>query len=161
MTYIYYFIIIFIIILLLCYFLFPSNCIIHQTTLEEFSLDLLTYRQPIVFHDKIVDINNIVKLWFDLNIIHYKIPEIKSNWYRIPYKYCIIKPNTDCDIILSHPTTKIKNNIPDENTSNLISIKLKENQILIIPFKWYIYNDIQKTSQIIGIHDYFTYINLF
>ena len=66
----------------------------------------------------------------------------------------------DCEILLYQAGQKIINNIPDTKEPILI-IKLKKNQSLIIPFKWYYYiknNDNIIYTNNIGIHDYITYI---
>ena len=159
MKYIYYLIIIFII-LIICYFIYPSHISIHQTNLSQFTFDNLYLRQPIIIEDQIVDVHNVISIWFYYNFVNLHIPFIKSQWYRTNYKYTIIKTSKDTEIILSNPYTKIINNEPHID-SNIISIKLKKNQLIIVPFKWYILSDIQNNSQIIGIHDIITYFNIF
>ena len=156
MRYIYYSIIVFIIILCFCYFVYPSNITIHQLSLDNFNFDVLYNRQPIVIEDKLVDINKIISLWFDFNIIQY--PIINSEWYRTQFKYTILQSTEDTEILLSNPYTNITNNKPNEDTK-LVLIKLKENQFIILPFKWYFHKN--KNIKIIGIHDIITYINIF
>lgn len=155
------YIIIFIIIILLyiyCYFIYPSSIIILQSTLNNFDFNLLLQRQPLVIGDKIIDIDKIINLWFSPNIINYDIKNINiNNWNKNNHKYLFIYSLDNIEILLYQAGQKFINDIPDEKEP-ILAIKLKKNQSLIIPFKWYYNIKNNNNIKVIGIHDYITYI---
>lgn len=157
-----FYLIVFIILLLLyiyCYFIFTSVITILQTNINDFKLDLLYQRQPIVINDKIKDINNILNLWFKQNIIDYNIDINNDSWITNKYKYLYFYSiNDDTEIFLSKPN--INEKIPNQN-EKIINIKLKQFQSLIIPFKWKYYIDNKNFIKLYGIHDYITYFLAF
>ena len=61
-------IIILLIIYIRYYYSYPKDVAILQTTLNEFTMQILTEKQPIVIQDKVQDITELRKAWFNTNI---------------------------------------------------------------------------------------------
>ena len=135
-----------------CYYITPESFIILQTTLDNFTFDLLLEKQPIVISDKIVDINQIIETWFKENFIKdINLNDDTNDWIINKNKYLYLQSNDDnVEIIISR------------NNSN-VGIKLKNKQNLIIPFmcKYYIDNNHKNNIDIKGIDDYITYFLAF
>ncbi len=142
-----------------CYYIFPSSISILQSNINEFELSTLQQRQPIVIHDCLQEKEKLINLWFKYNFIY---PINNSNylneWIHNSYKYLFINPNIDKEIIIY----KASNDpLPPHKDEQIIAIKLKKNQSLIIPFKWKYFIDSNMESNmdidIYGIHDYITF----
>lgn len=149
------FIIIFIIILFLytlCYYIFPSDITILQTTIELFNFELLSLRQPIVISDYLNNPEEIINSWFKYNIIKDEDDEDEDDdWKQNNNKYLFINANEDTEVII-FKAERTKENPPEDG--NIIIIKLEKNQSLILPFKWKYYgNKIDKWK----IDDYITF----
>lgn len=142
-------IILILIIYIYSYYIYTKNIIILQTTLNDFSFDLLYKKQPIVIEDRIVDINIILKNWFNLNII-YSNNLISNDFLINNSKFLLIYSLEDEEIIISPP---------NKTNDNIIAIKLYKNQSLILPFKWHYYKE-KNNFLIYEIHDYITYLLL-
>ncbi len=150
-----YILIIIVILYSLCYLNFPEEVSILQTKLHNFNFNQLLSRQPLIIEDKIINISEILKLWFKPNIISYN-KKLKDIWVRNRYKYLYIYAKKDISIYISKPK-KIKTEVPDNNEM-LIEIKLKGNQSLILPYKWYYSIENNEDIDIYGIDDYITYL---
>lgn len=136
------------------YFIFKDEIVIHQTNVENFDFGLLYAKQPLVIEDSIANVHHLIDLWFDGNIITDVYPD--KLWNRNNYKYLIIyASNNESEITLYHPSHNLINDMP-ENDDGMLTVKLKNRKILIIPFRWY-YN-IVGNVQVYGIHDYITYV---
>ena len=140
-----------------CYFIFPISVSILQTTLNDFDFNLLLQRQPLVIGDKIININDIIKLWFSPNIVNNHILNYTDNdmWLLNNYKYMLAYCINDTELLLYQAGQKIYNNEPDINEP-ILAIKLTKYQCIIIPFKWYFNIKNNEDIQFIGIHDYVT-----
>lgn len=134
------------------YFIFDNELTIYQTSLDHFDFSLLYKKQPIVIEDNVHDIQQIIDSWFNVNIVHYGVP-IDNIWMRNHYKYLLISSQAPIEITISNPS-----NTPSID-SLMTTIKLKNNKILILPFRWYYHIDALDYSsmQIYGVHDYVTY----
>ena len=124
-----------------CYYIFPKEISILQTDLANFNFNLLSSRQPIVISDFIQDPSEVIKSWFNYNIINENENETNNNenddWKHNNYKYLFINANEDTEVIIyKAEITKINPNPED----NIIIIKLQKNQSLILPFKWKYYS---------------------
>ena len=130
-----------------CYYIFPKEVSILQTDLTNFNFNLLSARQPIVISDFIQDPSEVIKSWFNYNIIN---PDNNDNgnddddWKHNNYKYLFINANEDTEVIIYKAEITKINPKPEDN---IIIIKLQKNQSLILPFKWKYYsNNINKWS---------------
>jgi hypothetical protein len=140
-----------------CYYIFPKEVSILQTDLTNFNFNLLSARQPIVISDFIQDPSEVIKSWFNYNIIN---PDNNDNnndnnnnddWKHNNYKYLFINANEDTEVIIYKAEITKINPKPEDN---IIIIKLQKNQSLILPFKWKYYsNNINKW----GIDDLITF----
>lgn len=151
------FIIITIIILLytLCYYIFPTDITILQTTIEHFNFDLLSSRQPIVISDFLKNPEEIINSWFKYNIINddnnNDDNDNDNDWKHNNSKYLFINANEDTEVII-YKAERTSENPPVDG--NIIVIKLQKNQSIILPFKWKYYgNKINKWK----IDDYITF----
>lgn len=156
------YIILFFIILfyLICYYIYPQSIIIHQTSLEKFSFDLLYNRQPIIIENPIVDIQQIISLWFSYNFLSPFTYDKSILWIKNNHKYLLIKCNENQDLFITNPYTIFNNNVPNTD-SNILSLKMKKNQICILPYKWYVLNENFENMSIFGIDDFITYFTIF
>jgi len=135
-----------------CYYIFPKEVSILQTDLTNFNFNLLSARQPIVISDFIQDPSEVIKSWFNYNIIN---PDNNNDnnddWKHNNYKYLFINANEDTEVIIYKAEITKINPKPEDN---IIIIKLQKNQSLILPFKWKYYsNNINKW----GIDDLITF----
>ncbi len=148
---------IFIILYICCYYIHPNSIVILQSNINDFELNNLYEKQPIVIEDKIIDYELLINSWFKQNIKE-TIPEtniINEIWIENKYKYLYINNNSNEDIL----EIFINNN---KNNEDILAIKLYPNQSLIMPFKWnYYIPSSSPTPNIIGIHDYITYFLAF
>lgn len=134
-----------------CYYIFPKEISILQTDLTNFNFNLLSSRQPIVISDYIQDPSEVIKSWFNYNIINPELNNNTNDWIHNNYKYLFINANEDTEVIIyKAEITKIN----PKSEDNIIIIKLQKNQSLILPFKWKYYsNNINKW----GIDDLITF----
>jgi hypothetical protein len=136
-----------------CYYIFPKEISILQTDLTNFNFNLLSARQPIVISDFIQDPSEVIKSWFNYNIINPDNNNDNDNddWKHNNYKYLFINANEDTEVIIYKAEITKINPKPEDN---IIIIKLQKNQSLILPFKWKYYsNNINKW----GIDDLITF----
>ena len=137
-----------------CYYIFPKEVSILQTDLTNFNFNLLSARQPIVISDFIQDPSEVIKSWFNYNIINPDNGNDNNNnddWKHNNYKYLFINANEDTEVIIYKAEITKINPKPEDN---IIIIKLQKNQSLILPFKWKYYsNNINKW----GIDDLITF----
>ena len=151
-----------------CYYIFPNEITILQTDLSNFNFNLLTARQPIVISDFIQQPSDVIKSWFNYNIINDNDNDNangnangnandndndnkNNDWIHNNYKYLFINANDDTEVIIYKAEITKINPKPEDN---IIIIKLLKNQSLILPFKWKYYaTNINK----IGIDDLITF----
>jgi hypothetical protein len=133
---------------ILCYFTYPKEIMIIQSDLENFDINNLLSKQPIIIDTKILHSNDIIISWFSiLNIIR-DVNIIENQIFKNKYKYLIIHPENDVNIFLNSPTQKV---------TDLLEIQLKEKQLLIIPYHWKILIENTKEIKFVGIHDCISY----
>lgn len=139
-----------------CYFIFPTNISIIQSSLEDFDFHLLLKRQPLMIEDKIKDIIVVLNSWFSSNIIQDIYFDEKRLWNLNSHKYLYCYALSDVEILLYPPGNKVVNDTPD-NREPVIGIPLKAKQSIIIPFRWYYNIKNNQSIKLYGIHDYVTY----
>jgi hypothetical protein len=147
-------IIIIFIILYSLYFYYPKYIQINQTTISNFNFSLLYEKLPIIILDTTPNIDNIISKWFKHNFIS-QINNFQNNnlWLKNNSKYKIIHTTQNQEIHISNPYTLFINNIPISD-SKIISLKLKENQFFILPYKWNFF--IENNVNIYNINDIIT-----
>jgi hypothetical protein len=131
-------IIIILIIYSICYYIFPTDISIYQADIEKFDISLLSSRQPIVIVDYLQNPEDIIKCWFKYNIINFNNDINNNDWKHNNHKYLFINAIKDTEIIIYKAQITKTNPTPNDK---IIIIKLKENQSLILPFKWKYYGN--------------------
>ena len=139
--------IIILIIYTICYYIFPTEVSIYQTDIEKFDINVLSSRQPIVISDYVQNPEDIINSWFKYNIINFDGNDNgydndnngnDNDWKHNNHKYLFINALEDTEIIIyKAQITKINPTSEDK----IIIIKLKQNQSLILPFKWKYYGN--------------------
>lgn len=119
---------------------------IIQTFLENFNLELLYDKYPIIIYDQIVDPLSLTKTIFAYSYVFKKQNVIQpSLCYPNNSKFALIWNETnDSQIDIINPKyKKYLNNktLQEADEVQYISIKLKPHQILIIPSLWIIHSN--------------------
>jgi len=141
---------------ILYYYRPPKHIAILQTTLPDFTFDILLQRQPIVLYDRIADWDELKKAWFPSNRteVNMSAEVIEDIWVRNYYKYLFIQPVQDTEIFLYPAHKKLSEGRPPTDET-LLTIKLKGAQALILPYRWHYC--VPKTSYSkFGVHDFLT-----
>ena len=149
------FIILIIISITFIYHINTNTITINQTTINKFDFYLLYQKNPLIISDHTPDLTIILDSWFKYNYIS-KI-QLTNNWKLNNSKYLLLHNNSDTDIEIHicNPNTKIENNIPTQNTK-IITVNLSSHQFIILPYKWYYYND--NYINVFNINDLYTSI---
>jgi len=134
---------------ILCYFSYPQQITIIQSDIENFDINTLFSKQPIIIDTKIINSNDIIISWFSIFNIIRDINIINNNIYKNKYKYLIIHPENDTNIFLNSPTQKM---------TDLLEIQLRAKQLLIVPYNWKILIENSEKIKFVGIHDCITYL---
>ena len=121
----------------LCYYIFPTEITILQTTVNDFSFNNLSKRQPIVISDFVQDPLKIIDSWFKYNF-KCQLENNSTDWIHNNYKYLYIHAREDTEVIIYNAKRTKINPI---STDKIIAIKLEKYQSLILPFKWKYYGD--------------------
>ena len=139
---------------ILYYYRPPRQLAVLQTTLPEFTFDILLQRQPIVLYDRVADWDELKKAWFPSNrTVAYPMPA-EDVWHRNYHKYLLLQPVQDTEIFL-YPAHKklIGGRPPTEET--LLTVKLKAAQVLILPYRWH-YCIPTTSYSVLAVHDFLT-----
>jgi len=151
------FVAIFVLLYAYCYFIYPHHISIIQTNLSDFNFNMLLERQPLVIEDNVKDIFTVLNSWFGYNFIQDVEFDNKRIWNINFHKYLYCYTTEDTEILLYKAGNKVNNDVPD-NTEPVLAIKLKKNQGVIIPYKWFYNVKNINTMKLYGIHDYITYL---
>jgi hypothetical protein len=143
------------------YFASPKIIVLLQTSLADFTFDMLLEKQPIVIHDRIVDTNDIIPLWFPYNKRHefaLAAPMAPAEtgelaWNRNGYKYAFVHCTAPGEVILSK--TLMADGAPDPSET-LAAIQLEPRQSIILPYRVYYSIAGGGSVKIIGIDDIIT-----
>lgn len=116
---------------------------ILQVYLDKFKLDTLYEKYPIVVYDQVYDTNDILKTIFAYSYVFRKdLGVTPGQVTKNNHKYLVLSSDEDVSIKIINPKYKkdIKAKLEESNVQ-YVTIKLKENQVLILPAKWYFYTD--------------------
>lgn len=140
--------------IIIIYHIHKSSIVINQTTIDKFDFYLLYQKNPLVISNNIPSLQLILDSWFKYNYIYQDTNNPK--WKLNKSKYTILHNNneTNIEIHICHPNIKIINSIPSSN-SKIITINLSMNQFIVLPYKWYYFNDNDNVT-IFNIHDLYT-----
>lgn len=132
----------------------PKNLAVLQTTLPDFTFDLLLQRQPIVLYDRVADWDELKNAWFPSNRTVVEQRGGEDVWHRNTYKYLFIQPVQDTEIFLYPAHKKLVDGRPPVDET-LLTVKLKGAQVLILPYRWH-YCIPGNSYSVLGVHDLLT-----
>ncbi len=143
------------------YFRTPKEVAILQTTLRNFSFDILREKQPLVIQDRVANIEEIKTNWFKHSFVTDLSfePDQYTQWHHNKYKYLVLHPSAHCEVLLYSTTASAQplaaDGAPPEDAT-LVAIQLAENQMVIIPYRmhWSIQTDAPVHA--LGVHDFVT-----
>jgi hypothetical protein len=130
---------------------------IVQVYLDNFKLDTLYEKNPIVIYDQVYNIDDLFTTIFAYSYaFQTKVINIGNSLLRNSHKYLLLY-STDSDVSIRIINPKNKKHIVstefDKNDNiNYVTIKLKEKQILILPALWY-YQSKDNSVKSIGLDD--------
>ena len=153
------FIILIIIAIIIIYHIHPNTIVINQTTIDKFNFNLLYQKNPLIISDHTPDLTTVLESWFKYNFISIQPSSIINTWKTNNSKYILIHNNNDSHIELHicNPNSKLENNIPTQN-AKIITVNLSAHQFIILPYKWYYYNE--NYINVFNINDLYTLATL-
>lgn len=135
------------------YLAYKKEYEIIQVTLDNIELKTLYEKYPVVIADQVYSIDELLKTVFAYSYVFKKTLNIEPNTvFRNKYKYLIITSEDNIDVKLINPKYKIKTKL-EESDVQYVTIKLKENQVLIVPALWYIHTENMDVSAV-GLDDF-------
>jgi hypothetical protein len=113
-------------------------------------------KQPIVIHDRVIDIELIRKAWFKYNFtntseIQSQVPNNTEQWTRNKNKYLLLHAQDNCEVLLAPASQDMVDGVPNPETATLVAIQLSQNQSVVIPFHMY-YLVLSKSSTPVNLH---------
>jgi hypothetical protein len=128
------------------YYNYPKRTQLIQTRLDNFNYDVLYNRQPVIIQDKDIELAQLQKKWFYLNIVTPEFiipkqpqsqpqPNDKDIWHTNKFKYLLLQAQESGEILLYPASKKMISGIPDPNESLLV-IQISQGQLIILPFHW-------------------------
>jgi hypothetical protein len=168
MTWVYIAILVIVVIYVLSYYRYPSKSSILQTSLNQFSVDALLEKQPIVVDDKNCNLKNICDTWFKFNPSSTFSVAGSDKWHMNRFKYNIVQvqktqeatTTTPTEIYMCHPSTVFGSDGAPVPDTKLVAVQINIGQVLIIPFHWHymMQPSDEKELNCVGVHDYITYL---
>jgi hypothetical protein len=143
MKYLIYIVIILVVIIYIQYYnKFKSDYNIIQTNLDTIDLSVLHEKYPIVIYEQIYEPHQLLTTLFKYTFVKSETKTIDdTNKRRNDAKYLILWGYED-DLLVD---------ITSPSDNNYITIKLKPNQVLILPYQWHF--NTNKNLQSIWLHD--------
>lgn len=139
------------------YFRPPKEIHILQSSLKDFTFDMLREKQPIVIDDRVMSLEEIAKLWFQPNInTQFRLAHSEL-WHKNKYKYLVLQAEQEGDIYMYPAGKKMINDLPDTEET-LLAVHLLPGQMLILPYRWWYHIPDRMAVSAIGVHDYITYV---
>lgn len=147
------------------YYRHPKELNILQTTLRNFNFDMLREKQPIVVQDHVATLSSLADMWFKYNSVSSFDLGTSSmddpQWIRNAYKFLVIQPNENCELLVTHPRDKPdKDNIMPDDVS-IVAIQMNAGSVFIIPLHMHyaiVCHGGKKNvrCQCLGVHDLIT-----
>lgn len=141
------------------YFAYKKEFEIIQVTLDNIQLKTLYEKYPIIIADQVYKIDDLLKTVFAYSYVFKKEISIEPDKLTCnKYKYLLITCEDNVDIKLINPKykPKIKSTL-EESDVQYVTVKMKENQVLIVPALWYIHTDNMDVSAL-GLDDFLSKI---
>lgn len=142
---------------LLDYYRTPELALL-QTTLAEFSPDVLRERQPIVLTDRIENLEAINRAWFPWNTSRSMVFEAETEaapWRTNGFKYALVQNAAAAEpieLFLYRGALGADRTPPADAT--LTGVILQPAQFIVLPYRIH-FNTVGKIN-VIGIHDWIT-----
>ena len=116
---------------------------ILQVFLDNFKLETLYEKYPIVVYDQVYDSNELLKTIFAYSFVFKKDFIVDPGVvYRNSHKFVVLSSDDSVSLKIINPKYKreIKARIEECNVQ-FVTVKLKQNQVLILPALWYYHTD--------------------
>ena len=147
------------IVILICiyiqyYYRYPKEIKVINVPINNFDTMLMLEKQPIIVIETTDTPRQFKKKYFDylLNAsFNYKI----NTWIKNKSKYLLIKSETETELHLLPASKKLINGTPAFDET-LITLVLKPDQIVILPFHWYYCSD--NSLELLGVNDYISWL---
>lgn len=121
------------------YYKYPAKTQIIQTTMRNFNYDILLQKQPVIIDSADVNLDDLRRRWFYLNIVNRATVAPSQEWHDNKYKYTVMQANDKGEILLYPASKKMSSDgsasVPDPNES-LLAIQISKGQLIILPFHW-------------------------
>lgn len=127
---------------------------ILQVFLDNFKLDTLYEKYPIVVYDQVYDPKDLLKTVFAYSFVFKNEFSVEPGAVcRNSHKFVVLSCDDSVSLKIINPKYKkdIKPRIQDCNVQ-FVTVKLKPNQVLILPALWYYHTDNMDVSAI-GLDD--------
>ena len=121
---------------------YNQNYEILQVSLNKISINNLYEKNPIVLDEQVYDVDELLGTLFKFSYIFKTMFTVSNNVNRNPHKYLMLFADDKISIKIINPKYKkdIRKSLEDSNVQ-YVTIKLKPNQILILPALWYYHTD--------------------
>lgn len=116
---------------------------ILQSSVEKIDYDLLNQRLPVILTTQIVNIQEVFDTIFKYQYSFIKSFTESNEWVQNKSKHMVIKPNNDVVVYVSHPKSHMKS-----GNYEYIHIILKQDQLLVLPYKWWVQFENCQTFQL-------------
>lgn len=117
----------------------PDRVEVLQTSVARFRLEMLRERQPIVLHESVQDVHQLARAWFRMHRTRRfrldKGDAQRPAWVRSPYKFLLLWPQEDTELLLFPARGKMLAGEPDPS-QELLAMQLRSHQVVILPFHW-------------------------
>jgi hypothetical protein len=143
---------------ILYYYRSPSSVAILQTTLPEFSFDILLQRQPVFIFEKVNDITHLQHAWFPSNKVDVFQQSARDtdDWRKNKYKYLLLQPTSDTEVVLYPANKKLTTDSVPPEEETLLAIKCRAHQIVLLPYRWHFFIPKEVSYIWMGVHDWIT-----
>lgn len=140
------------------YYRHPKNVEVLQISLSTFHFDMLREKQPIIVDDRVVSLQDIGRLWFKHNIVSSFRLDGSSIWHKNKFKYAVLRAEQEGDIYM-YPVGKpmTKDSVPD-TSETLMAVHMLPGQVIVLPYRWHYLITEPMQVDVLGVHDYITYI---
>lgn len=124
------------------YFAYKKEYEIIQVTLNNIQLKTLYEKYPIVIADQVYKVDDLLKTVFAYSYVFKKDVAIEPDRVTCnSHKYMIITAEDNIDIKLINPKYNIKSKKLEDSDAKYVTVKLKENQVLIVPALWHVHTE--------------------
>lgn len=140
------------------YFKYNGEYTIIQSNLNKIDINTLYEKSPVVIYDAVKDPNTLLTTLFAYSYLCKNYNIVKpTTTYKNKAKFAILyndKGDVFVNIVSPKYSVDITKPLKTQDTVQYITIKLKQNQILILPFQWYY--ECTTSSKVITLHDALT-----